>query len=730
MQKNEELQKVVSLLEMRKLGQAINALENVLLVNPGLASMDALLAIKNDYSLMLQYWERGFEDTERDQLFSQLLGRLYVLTANTITSKRMRTEPFWIGIYQRPRQVRKDWSMNNVRTQLENFTSEAALLELDPPHLREQKAKTLYEEHQQLMQDLFGYILTSRLWTENLARAFEALLLSPTVDSVDQQLIVSAITLSAMQMFGINKFQLLLSVYQQSTVEAVRQRALVGWVLAVDEHKVRLYPQLQQLIDETLSDQKCCLEVTELQMQMIYCMQAEDDTQKIKDELLPNIMNGSSIKVTERGLVEMDEDSLEDILHPDAAEHRMEDMEQSIHQMSDMQKQGVDVYFGGFSQMKRFSFFNDLSNWFVPFYPQHPSISHIWNNTKGKRFLQVITDVGAFCDSDKYSFVLGFEYVMGRLPERLLKMVEDGEALPMPIGGQIALEEQRQPAFIRRIYLQNLYRFFKLYSNRSAFENPFVMPKAIFFTMPMMSRTGLQDSLLEIGTFLFKRKYYQAAKEVIGNLDTQRRNFNYYMLQGMLQQRNPDFVTMSAMESFAQAIKLQPDSEQALSGYARAAFNAKSYGKAFDTYEQLLAIKPDNKSYQLNAAICLTNLERNEEAEKRLFKLNYLFPDDLGVMHVLAWVLTLNSKYEQADKIFNRLLSVEKPLSIDILNYGYCHWMAGDIMVAIAAFRQFMSTPGCEDFDIEKEFLESSHEILLQHGISDVEISMMLDSLG
>ena len=112
MQKNEELQKVVSLLEMRKLGQAINALENVLLVNPGLASMDALLAIKNDYSLMLQYWERGFEDTERDQLFSQLLGRLYVLTANTITSKRMRTEPFWIGIYQRPRQVRKDWSMN------------------------------------------------------------------------------------------------------------------------------------------------------------------------------------------------------------------------------------------------------------------------------------------------------------------------------------------------------------------------------------------------------------------------------------------------------------------------------------------------------------------------------------------------------------------------------------------------------------------------------------------
>ena len=50
-------------------------------------------------------------------------------------------------------------------------------------------------------------------------------------------------------------------------------------------------------------------------------------------------------------------------------------------------------------------------------------------------------------------------------------------------------------------------------------------------------------------------------------------------------------------------------------------------------------------------------------------------------------------------------------------------------MVAIAAFRQFVNTPGCEDYDMEKEFWVTSHKMLNEQGISDVEISMMLDSL-
>ena len=727
--RNDDLIAIIKLLEQRKLGAAINALENVLLTYPGQGSMDALLSIKNDYSLMMQYWERGFEDAERDTLYEKLLSRLYVLNANLLTSKRMHEVPFWMNIYQRPRQVRKDWSMNNVRSQLENFTSETALLELEQPHLREQKAKTLYDEHQKLMQDLFGYILTSRLWTESLASAFEQILLSPTIDPIDQQLIVSAITLSAMQTFGFNKFHLLVNIYRQSTVDAVKQRALVGWVLALDEDKVRLYPEMQRLVGEMLEDENCCKELTELQLQMVYCMDANADGQTIRDEILPEIMNGSKFQVKNGALVEMDEDTLEDILHPDAAERNMEKMEQSMKRMADMQKQGADIYFGGFSQMKRFSFFYELSNWFVPFYPQHPAVSHIWNNSKATRFLQVITDAGAFCDSDKYSFVLGFDYVLGRLPANMLKMIEDGEASPVPVGGSISTEEQRQPAYVRRLYLQNLYRFFKLFNNKSEFIDPFIVKRAIFLSKSMMSGGHMQGHLLEIANFLYKRKWYQTAMEVLVNIGEAHRGYHYYMLLGTLQQHHFEYKLPTDYDCFSQALALRPDSERALAGMARSAFNTKLYGKALELYERLKVIKPDSKNYQLYGAICLSNMEKNEEAEKRLFKLNYLYPDDLSVSRVLAWVLTLNGKYEQANRFYQTLLSIDKPKAIDILNYGYCHWMAGETMVAIASFRQFISSPDNEDYDMEQEFFDNQYEHLRQHGISDVEISMMVDSL-
>ena len=727
--KNDDFLNIIKQLEQCRPGAAINALENLMLAYPKMGSMDSLLAIKNDYHLMLQYWEQGFEDVQREQLFGSLLSRLYMLTANLHLSKRIHESAFWLSVYQRPRQTGKDWSMGNVRHQLENFTSETALLELEQPHLREQKAKTLYETHLQLMQDLFGYILTSRQWTDGVTSAFENILLSPTVDVIDQQLIVSAIMLSAMQTFDANKFQLLLNVYRNAAAEAVRQRALVGWALALDENKQRLYPEVAQMVDEVLADEHCCQELTELQMQIVYCMNAAEDQRTIRNEIMPEILSGSNMQVKNGTLIEIDEESLEDILHPESAERNMEKMEQSMHRMADMQKQGADIYFGGFSQMKRFSFFADLSNWFVPFYPQHPSVSHIWNSNKAARFLRTITEAGAFCDSDKYSFVLGFDYVVGHLPANMLKMVEDGEASPMPVGGMFSREEQNQPAFIRRLYLQNLYRFFKLYGNRSEFCDPFTMPTAIFLGKETFSHGQMQQHLMEVSTFLYKRKWYHEAGNVMGNIKEEGRTFSYYILQGALQQQAYNEHLQSPLESFAEALKLQPDSERALTGFARTSFNAEHYETALEAYEKLLTIKPDSKAYQLYAAICYSNLERNEEAERLLFKLNYLYPDDHSVNSVLAWVLTLNGKYGQAEQLFQSLLSAENPKPMDFLNQGFCYWLAGKTAMAIASFRRFMAMSEDQAFRIDDTFLHHQYHLLQQHGISDVEISMMLDAL-
>ncbi|MCR5680403.1 MAG: tetratricopeptide repeat protein [Prevotella sp.] len=731
MQHNEELNQVIKLTLQRRLGRALSELENYLLTHPQQMDMDVLMGIKEDYTLMDEYWQRGFADPHRDDVYNQLLRRTFVLATNMVIHWELRNSTYLHAVYSRPRNIRKDWSMNAVRKDMEAFVSDQAMLSLEPENMRQQHSQQLYYDHQQLQHDLFDYILTSRQWKDSLAQAFEDILVSPTIDTIDQQLIVSAITLSVMQHFDYNKFRILVNVYSKATDPQLRQRALVGWVLSADDTALPLYPEMKQLIAAMCEDETARQELTELQMQLFYCMGAEADTRRIQQEIMPDLINGSNLRITRQGLVEMDEDKLEDILHPEAAEQGMEKMEKRMEQMMDMQKQGADIYFGGFSQMKRFPFFSDTSNWFVPFYPQHPAISTIWQQERGRKFLHIITKIGAFCDSDKYSFVLAFNQVLERIPASMLKLIEDGEASPIPIGGQIGEEELRQPAFIRRMYLQDLYRFYRLYPARVEFVNPFDAGKEryLFFASDLFQDTPLSQNFIEIASFLMKRKLFAQAFTILSRCGTEQQDYQYHMLMGTILGHMPENTLMSALECYRKALLLQPDSQRALVGFARASFRQQHYDTALEAYQKLLQLQPDNKSYMLNTAVCMMNAGQNDEALKLLYKLNYLDENDNNVNRVLAWALTLGHKYQQAGKLYDRLLSAQSPQPSDLLNYGYCLWFAGEVTIAISMFRQFQNIQHDKNFSFVNEFLINEHSQLQAQGKTDTEIQLMLDKL-
>ena len=720
MQQNDTLLSIITLIAELRLGEAVSELENYLLTRTQLQSdMEKLQAVKSDYSLLLHYWQQGFNDPERAHLYDSLLRRLYTLVSNMLLNDHLRNSPFMMNVYSRPRHSGREWTVAAIRTQLEDFVSTQAMLELEPEHVRQPKAKQLHEEHAQLMNDLFDYIVTSRLWSEATARSIEEMLLSPTIDTLDRQLMVSAITLSVMQAFGYHKFSVLCSVYEHADEAPLRQRALVGWVLALDGSKLTLYPEVRERVAALCSQDRALQELTELQMQLFYCMEAEDDGRKIQNEIIPDIMKGSNLRMTRQGLEEMDEDSLEDILHPEAAEQSMEHMEQSMHRMADMQKQGADIYFGGFSQMKRFSFFNNLAAWFVPFYPQHPAVSSIWENTKGKRFLETITQIGAFCDSDKYSFVLAFNQVLGRIPQSMLSLVEQGEASPVPIGGQIADEEQRQPAFQRRLYLQNLYRFHRLFSVRSEFVNPFVdASRYVFFANPVFRATRLQERSMEVAAFLLKRKRMEELRRVLDCLDASRHHYHYYILRARVEKS-----TEEQRRLYRQALDEQPDSEQALAGWARSCFDARDYDEAIEAYHRLVDKQPDRMSYQLSLAACLANAGRTDEAEPVLFKLQYLHPENLSVLRILAWTLMDEGKFEQAERYYGQLQKSEKVQHDDTVNHAFCLWLSGKTSDALS----LMNSIG--DSEAVVKSITEERLFLVAHGLHDVDLQLMVDSL-
>ena len=731
MWQNPHFNDILRCLRQRKFAQAYEQTQNYLLTHARQGDYEELSRIGEDYELLSGYWQRGYDDPQRDRLYEQLLRRLYVFVANIAIHDRIEKSSMLSQAQHTAATKLKDGSVAFLRHQLEEYVSSVAMLGLEPEHQRRQKGEQLHAEHQQFMSAVFAAFLTSRQLRDTDVEPLRELLLSPTVDPIDQQHIISALSLSAMNMFCMNKFRLLIDLSQQATIDSVRQRALVGWVLSAEESLTTVYPEVKTAIKELCASEQCRRELTELQLQMIYCMLADDDSQTIKNEIMPDLMKGNNLTITRRGIVEVDESSLEDILHPDASEADMERMEASMKKMAEMQRQGSDIYFAGFSQMKRFPFFSDIANWFVPFYPQHPLIANIWNNTKGSKFLQIITRMGAFCDSDKYSFVLAFEQVLSHLPQSMLQMIERGEASPMAVGGEVPLEEQRQPAFIRRSYLQNLYRFFRLFNQRSEFSNPFDPDRVAFFASRLYQNTQLEENMVQVASFLMKHNMGKQALSVLDNLTPQHHGLSYHLLMGQMLTAQPSIASdrrQTASAHYREAMRIMPQHQRALMGFARASFAEGNYEEALDTFNQLHELTPDNMGIELNITVCLIQQGRVEEALKPLHRLHYMDADNDSVTRVLAWALTLTGSYEQANKLYERLTGTGHPHNDDLLNYGYCLWLQKKLGEAITNFKRYVGQSEADNA-LEQEFLTAEHDVLKAHGISDIEIQLMLDAV-
>ena len=704
---NESLKLVDEALQAGNTGRAIRQMENYLAAWPEQHTAEKLAQVREDYDRMEAYWQQGGEDPQREDLYQRLLQRVYVLYANVMHYHRMKASPYQNSLYTRVRQGQHDWSLATIRKEMEDFVSNVAMLQLEPDNKRKALSETLYKNHQQQMNQLFEYVLTSRQWSDGVGSQFAEMMTSPTIDTIDQQLLIAAISLSLLNQFDMAKFRMLTEVYRLSQDEAVRQRALVGWALTASDTYRLVYPEQRQLIVDLLRSEDTCQELTELQIQLIYCLDQEDASRTIQKEIMPDLMRNSSEMIANH--IETEEERLEEVLHPEVSEERMERMEATMRRMQDMQKEGIDVFYHGFSQIKRYPFFYDISNWLVPFFHQHPDIAQFVSKQEGLHFLSKVFASNAFCNSDKYSFVIALQEVLNQLPQQIREMLQRGEFSAEELGETV----EQSPAYERRIYLMDLYRFFRLYPHREELYNPFdrkndEMGGCGFFLLELLADTPIEKSKAQIVRQLKKHQMNYAATNLLKTFIESNRDMQYYLW----------------IHDYDHALQLNPKHERAMLGKGRQLYDEGRYEEALTWFDQLTAIYPEKINNQLYVAICLVQLERYEEALKPLFRLNYEQPDNDAVSRVLAWTLTCQGKLEQAVNIYEQLVSREQPDSDDLKNYGYCLWLQGQVGKAVELFRQCCQhheqTPIDKFFDVEW---------LKKRGITMVDINMMLATL-
>lgn len=675
--------------------------------------------VKNDYRLMQDAMMRGLRDDKIDEVYADIMRKVYGAGLDVLIEEKVKRYSSFA--YARVSAQQTEAHPDAVRTVLEAYVQDMAMMAFEPENTRKAKMEKLTADHHAYMKQLFNALLVAPMWNDRRAADFADLLLSPTIDRDDALLLVSAVMLATMNVNDPYKWDMLAEVYVRATDKVLKMRALVGWVLSLpyDPRGPRLFPFVQERIKAMLADKTTLKQMLDMQMQMLFCCNADADNEEIQRNIMPTLIKNTNLQMTRLGIVEKEDDPMKDIMDPNAAERDMEEMERKYRKMMDMQKQGSDIYFGGFSKMKTFPFFNDLCNWFAPFNAAHPALGAARERLAGSTFLNNLMENGPFCDSDKYSFALAIAQIMDRMPDNVKEMLNSDATL----GPTVSKEEQENPAYICRSYLQSLYRFFRLYRSKRDFLNPFILDEledndgnALFLSYKLLACPEMEENAVALCGFLLKRKMM---RELMSMAICYKSSQNPRLVRFLALVPMTDGKWQEAYDLFA-SVPEDQHTEESLRGMAHCCMSLKRFGEAVAIYRRLLAMHPDSFSYQLNLAVCLMSSDAAsscgdaaslggkvearpnkvvEEGTKLLYKLDYEHPNNANVRRVLAWCMMLQGNFDKAIDIYMRLLSQPDAVSADRLNAAYAHWLSRNVARAIALLREYCNL--CEQEEAE-----------------------------
>lgn len=685
--------------------------------------IETLESIETDYHLMCECFSRGMRDPNGDLVYEKLLCRTFRLYSDirlaSIAKKRL---PFL-----HCRNVAKHFDTNEeaISTMLESYVQDIAMASLSLDSMPKVSLARVNAIHQRYMDDLFSSMLVAEQWNEDNMRFFSSLLSSPTIDQNDVLLVVSALTMALLNVFDANKWLVLANVYSNATIESIRQRALVGLMLTLPREEATLFKEVGETIKAICQHSESRREIRELQLQLLLCMQTEDDKNKIERDIMPTLIKNNNFKVTRSGIIERDEDMLNDILDTESADQKMTELEDKMKKMMDMKNSGSDVYFGGFSHMKRFSFFYQLSNWFAPFSFDHPDVATIANGSNGELIRKAIAQ-GPFCDSDKYSFVFALASVIDKLPASIKEVVASGKG----IADNATLMDTESAAYIRRMYLQDLYRFFKLHPEHKDFANPFEqidgnLP-AFFVNNPLLDGL-LGDELIIIERHLYKNRKYESVVSLLSRLiaNNHASDDEKYICALAYQRlgRNEDaFILFKALQSNG------CDNLQVDRSLADTLFALERYDDAIVYYNKVLAVEPTNRHCTLYRSLALVNSGKIKDGLADIFRLDYEDGKDMDVKRIMAWGYLSDGKPKDAERVYDWIMTNANATNVDRLNCGYAKWLLSKNEEAIGCFRKYIEQSETTDKrELLKKNFANDWAILEENGLKQYEVKLMID---
>jgi len=719
-------QKITESLEQKRLKEVFDGIGLLLTHLSNWQLNEKLSECRDNYKRMLLYLSEGVNDPEQEKVYTELLRSVYQLVDRTFIE--LKTTAMWSYPFELRRAPAFNISETPVQliAAMDGWVGKITLYDLmDEGEEKKKNRQKMEAERDKIESGLFIKIWLSNLWTADEQNQWQQALNNKLYPVTSKCIVISAITLNLESVFDERKAQTLLDICENEQ-EELRQRALTGLLLFLRRYdkRLQLYPNINNRLQHLSEQKQFVKDVRYIILQFILSKETEKITRIMKEEIIPGMMKispklNNKIRLDELfGETGMDEKNPEwqNLIEESGLSDRLQEF-------TELQLEGADVMLSSFIHLKNFPFFWEIHHWFTPFVSDLGTMEDLAVSD----FLKILLKSNLLCNSDKYSFY----FSVSQMSDAYRKMMPgafsgDSSAIREMLQEELPDNPSNKIHPVARQYIQDLYRFFKLFPHHRDFDDIFEIQPEFYKVNAIARFIADRESMMIVGEYYFQKNHFAEATEIfdqllheIPNDATLLQKKGYCLqMQGKLDE---------ALSVYLKAELLNSNHSWTIKKLAHCYRVLKQPRKALEYYRKAAVLNPDNLSIQLYIGHCYLELKNYSEALKSYFKVEYLSDNKEKAWRPIAWCSFLTGKYKEAMDYYTKILE-NNPNAIDYLNAGHTRLAMGKNKEALNLYRQALDAQG----DSFEKFLESfTADIpdLLQAGVNRENIPILLDCL-
>lgn len=722
MTSNEFKTKAATAIDNGRLGEALELLHSLPQSDLPYDLRAAADGAGEHYRYMLRYFAEGAADPGRRDSYDDLRAELRTIVDRVYRGMMARTTSTLYYNTLRTLAMHPERSIAATAAEMDAVRERVAS-SFDVSGMDAQ-ADAARRQLRALGKELFDRVWTTFPLDKASSEAIDRMLgPDSATDHGTRMQLIAAIGLGLLEFYDPARIAALAEVLDSAESDDEAYAATAWLLIALFRYRKRRHPRgvrarLAAASEHPLWQRR----VRDVYLELLRARDTERVVNRVRDEIMPDIIRlGKDMMDKNDGKIGLPDITDGVDINPEWEERMRESgMYDRMREFSELSAEGADIFMGAFSHLKNYPFFGDMAAWFTPFDDTQPAVSDALAGEMAS-FVELLCRMPMPCDNDKYSILFTVLATPAGKREMMARQLDQQRAAMESAGMDGAY--QRGGA---RNYVQNIYRFFKLFGRKNEFFDPFA--RKFFLNGIDLADSALRDAdtlrataelLLRIEAWNDARIAYETLESVVGP------SAEIYQKKGYCHEQLDRY--SEAAECYSYADLMDGTSAWTLRRLGASLRRTGQAERAAEVLERLCRMQPDVESSALNLAYAHIEAGHYTEALRQLAAVEAMGAAPRKLNRPMAWSAFMSGDFDTARRKYKEVLA-DAPDGSDYLNMGHLAWAEGRIADTIVLYRRAMEASGLDMAGLEK-VIRGDLASIAPLGVDTTELPLLLDAL-